>query len=650
MSFFSNMSLKRRLIASFSVVLLVPMLIVVLISYNNTKQAIAKEQLTGAQESLSLLNNNMTTVIKPKLEQTNFLATYITATKLTANEQLVRALFDEYLAMNTDVAIAYIGTRDGKMVRQPYFEYAADYDPRERPWYKQAVAQKGKSIITDPYISTSTGELVITIAKQLEDGSGVYGMDLSIQTIVDIANSITIGNDGFVTVLDNVHHYISKPSTESGTEANEPYLETLTTIGASVETDEHVIVYTENELTGWKLYGNLMKVEAVKAAQASFSTYLLVLVLCLAIGSVLVYVIIRSIMRPLRQLIEAATQISNGNLSNPIAIMDNNEIGQLGQTFEEMRQNLATLVSEVETNADHVTTSSKNLKDNATQTIAATELATAAVQTIAGTLDLQMVANEKNAQTISEMEQNITTIASNNQEVTALAQEAAASAEMGVHSVDKTVQQMYAITHSVTAADDTVQALSSRIHEIDAIVDVINGIADQTNLLALNASIEAARAGVHGQGFTVVAQEVRKLAESSQASTKQISALIAGIQRDTASSVSFMKSVKSDVTEGLSLTEKTASQFTKIVDSLQQITPMMEHISTNTQSLATSAEEATISANELSSQSQQNAAALEEIAATTEQIHHSMEEIGAASGTLQQFAADLHQEVRRFTV
>ncbi|MER2191602.1 MAG: methyl-accepting chemotaxis protein [Solibacillus sp.] len=650
MSFFNNMSLKRRLIASFSFVLFVPTLIIVIISYNNTKQAIAEEQLAGAQESLSLLNNNMTTVIEPKLEQTDFLATYITTTKLTTNEQMIRTLFDEYLAMNTDVAIAYVGTEDGKMVRQPYFEYAADYDPRERPWYKQAVSQKGQVIITDPYISTSSGELVVTIAKQLEDGSGVYGMDLSIQTIVDIANSITIGDDGFITVIDNINHYISKPNTKSGIEANEPYVETLTTIGASTETDGHVIIYTENELTGWKLYGNLIKAEAVKTAQASFSTYLMILVLCFAVGSVLVYFIIRSIMKPIHHLIEAATQISNGNLSNPITITENNEIGQLGQAFEEMRQNLATLVSDVDKNANHVTISAKDLTENATQTIAATELATAAVQTIAGTLDLQMVANEKNAQTIYEMEQNIATIAANNQEVTALSQEAAANAEIGGQSVEKTVQQMHAITHSVTAADDTVQALSSRIHEIDAIVDVINSIADQTNLLALNASIEAARAGVHGQGFTVVAQEVRKLAESSQASTKQISELITGIQRDTDASVSFMKSVKSDVTEGLSLTEETASQFTKIVESLQQITPMMEHISTNTQSLATSAEQATMSANELSGQSQQNAAALEEIAATTEQIHHSMEEIGAASGTLQQFAADLHQKVRRFTV
>lgn len=136
MSFFNNLSLKKRLIASFSIVLLIPSLILVAISYSSTKQEIAEEQITGAHESLHLLSNNMTEIIKSKIEQTAFLASYITSSQLATDEQAVRTLFDEYLAMNTKVAIAYIGTKDGKMIRQPHYEYAADYDSRERPWYK----------------------------------------------------------------------------------------------------------------------------------------------------------------------------------------------------------------------------------------------------------------------------------------------------------------------------------------------------------------------------------------------------------------------------------------------------------------------------------------------------------------------------------
>lgn len=650
MHFIRNMSLKKRLAASFIFVLLVPSLFIVLISYSNTKQQITNEQAASAQASLRLLNNNMSAVIEPKLEQTDFLAAYITGEKLRQNEATVRTLLDEYLAMHRDVVISYVGTAQGEMIRQPYLQYDADFDPRERPWYIQAVQNKGTAIITDPYISSSTGQLVVTIAKQLEDASGVYGIDLSIETIVEIANSIKIGDQGFVTLVDNVNNYIAKPGADSGSPAEESYLSTLTTIGDSEETSEHIVIYEQNELTGWKLFGNLVKEEAIKAAQSSFNIYLIVLICCFVVGGALVFIMILSIMRPIQRLATSATRISNGDLSAAVHVTRNDEIGQLSATFEEMRQSLVMLVSQVEASAADVNDAAQALSDNASQTTEATNLATTSVQSIANTLDVQMMANEQNVQTIQSMEQSIALIADNSQEITALSQEAMANAAVGAQTVDQTVNQMQTISQSVVAADHTVRALSTRIHEIDAIVEVINGIANQTNLLALNAAIEAARAGVHGQGFAVVSQEVRKLAESSKASTQQISELIASIQSDTNQSVVFMTSVKEDVHEGLVLTEETAQQFTHIAEGLQQITPMIEHISTNTQNLATAAEQATASANELSGQSQENAAALEEIAATTVEIHHSMEEIGSATGSLQQLATTLKKEVNRFTV
>lgn len=132
---------------------------------------------------------------------------------------------------------------------------------------------------------------------------------------------------------------MASPTAKPGTPAEEMYITTLTTAGSMEETDEHIVVYTENELTGWRLYGNLIKEEAVKAAQSSFLTYIVVLLICIVFGGLLVYLITRSIMQPIRQLIDAAIQISDGNLSNPVIMTTTNEIGQLGQTFENRRSN-----------------------------------------------------------------------------------------------------------------------------------------------------------------------------------------------------------------------------------------------------------------------------------------------------------------------
>ena len=649
MAYFMKTSVKARLITSFLVILLVPSIIISLISYSNTKEQIAHEQLASAEESLYLLNDNLTAIIEPKLKQANFLSTYVTKNDLHTDVPHVNVLLDEYLAMHTDVDIAYVGTAEGKMVRRPYYEYATDYDPRKRPWYIQATENSGQVIITDPYISTSTGELVVTIAKQLDDKSGVYGIDMSIQTVVDIANSVSIGDTGFVSIIDNANNYISNPHIDSGTSSNEPYVEVLTTKSSSDIFGEHTVLYEQNDLTGWKLYGNMVNKEAQEAARTSLISTAIVVIICFVFGAGLAYFIIRSILQPIRLLTETATQISRGDLTKAVAITNNDEIGKLSHSFEGMRQHLVQLISEVKQSATNVNASSTTLHSNATETANATELASASVQEIAATLDTQMIANEQNVQTMATMEQSITTIANNSHEISALSQEALSNATVGTKSVQRTVNQMQSISHVVTAADDTVRTLSVRIAEIDSIVDVINGIANQTNLLALNASIEAARAGVHGQGFAVVAQEVGKLAESSQASTKQISELITSIQTDTSQSVAYMTSVKDNVSDGLTLTNDTAQQFTLIVNALEQITPMIDYITTNTQELASAAGQATASASELSGQSQQNAAAVEEIAAITEQINHSMKEIGLATDSLQQLSTTLHNEVKRFT-
>ncbi|MER1998521.1 MAG: methyl-accepting chemotaxis protein, partial [Lysinibacillus sp.] len=521
---------------------------------------------------------------------------------------------------------------------------------RERPWYIEASKNSGQTIITAPYISSSSGELVVTIAKQLDDKSGVFGIDVSIQTIVEIANAVSIGQKGYVSIVDETNHYISKPNVEAGTEANEAYITKLTNKGDIQNFGEYTVLYEENALTGWKLYGTAFNDEATAAARTALIATIVVILICIGLSAILAYLTIRSILRPIRLLKTTATAISNGDLTKTIPPMRNDEIGQLGQRFVTMQNNLVALIRQVENSSQNVQNATNLLNNHAHETSSATELASASVQQIAATLDSQMAANEQNVRTMDSMEQGITAIAANSQEIAGLSQEALATATIGTNTVQRTVSQMQSIAQSVTLADENVQELSTRIAEIDSIVDVISAIANQTNLLALNASIEAARAGVHGQGFAVVAQEVGKLAESSQASAKQISDLILSIQGDTTQSVNYMSSVKGNVQDGLAVTDETAQHFTRIVTSLEQITPMIEHISSNTEELAAAAEQATGSASELSSQSQENTAAVEEIAAITEQINHSMKEIETATGSLQHMSETLHDEIKKFTV
>ena len=645
----TRLSIKARLIIAFAVILFVPSITITVISYTNTEQQIATKQLESAHESIKLLNDNLTATLQPKIDQVDFLANYITGEQTQNDEAHIHSLLREYLAMHSDVAIAYVGTADKKMIRQPYYQYDSSYDPTERPWYVEASKNSNKAIITAPYISTSSGELVVTIARQLQDKSAVIGMDVSLQTIVDIANNVKIGQNGFVTVVDETNHFVASPTAESGEVAEDAYVEKLATNGDTGVFGDFTILYEENTFTGWKLYGHMDNAEAGDAAKVALYKTLMVVFFCIIVFVLMSYYIIVSILKPIRLLKEAATEISEGNLATTIPEMGSNEIGQLQTQFSIMRANLTHLIEQVEASTQNVQQSTTSLSKHANETTNASELASASVQQIAATLDTQMSANEQNVQTMEQMEQRMVVVNNNSTEIANLAQQALTTAATGTQSVERTVTQMNSIAGSVTAADENVRALSTRIEEIDSIVEVISSIANQTNLLALNASIEAARAGEHGKGFAVVAQEVSKLADSSQASAKQISDLIVSIQHDTNQSVQYMNSVKEDVSDGLTVTEETAGHFSQIVTSLEQITPMINDISTNTEEMVAATIQATAAANEIAQQSQENTAAVEEIVAVTEQIHNSMREIDEATENLQQMSNTLHTEIQRFT-
>ncbi|MEK4530117.1 methyl-accepting chemotaxis protein [Solibacillus sp. FSL K6-1554] len=649
MKFFTKWSIKFRLVFAFAIVLLIPTLTVSFFSYNNTKNLIFEDHESTAEQSLNLLNSKITETIQPKLQQMSYFSSYISQDTLE-NDNKINSLFDEYLTLHPEINIAYVGTADGQMLRRPAHQYEAGYDPRERPWYIQAIEAKGEVIITDPYIATSSGTLVVTIAQQLADKSGVIGIDLAIQKLAEINDSVVIGEKGFTMLLDSKNNFMAAPDIEIGSAAGESISNNINENNGVIKDDQTKTFYVKNEQTGWTVLAKTFDSEAEAVANKNLLNDLTVVFIAFIIAAVFVYLIIRSINGPLQELSKKATLISEGDLSVKVNINTQDEIGHLGQVFNTMRENLSTLIQQGLHSAEGVREAASSLKESTNLTIEATEQSAHAVQEVAISTDEQLKGNEQNAQLMNQLGQNIIEIANRSYEVTSLSTNAIGTVNEGNIVVQNTVNQMNSIDDSVAQSDEKIRALSKRIDEIGSIVDVINNIANQTNLLALNAAIEAARAGEHGKGFAVVAQEVRLLAESSQQSTEQINLLIRGIQEDTANSVALMNHAKTDVQQGIQLTNETAGKFHQILEALQTIAPKVDDVTATAQEMAASVEQTSSTATLLVTHAQTTAAAAEEVAATTEEIHASMEEMGASAHALNQMADHLQQVMHKFKI
>lgn len=651
-----QINLRSKLILSFAIILIIPSIAIGWTSYQSTKNHIVNQLSSSASGNVELMDHLIESFIEPRQKDVEYLAQRINALQFNGKESpLVREQLDQFQNLHPEIMNTYVGSTEGLMILSPQAELPADYDPRKRPWYQDAMANKGQAIITDPYVDAITGNIIITIAKVLNDGSGVTAIDLNIKTLGDIIQSIKIGHEGYPIILDGKGNFLVHPTVKPGSQAQEPFYKDMYQKDEGqftyrIKDDPMTMVYTTNQLTGWKIAGTMSNEEVSKQAEPIFYVTLLVMGISIVVGAIMVTFIIRSVSSPIKELVESAEKISKGDFTEKIKVKSNDEIGRLTVSFNTMIDSLRTVLMEVKRMTGQVASSSSQMLISAEETSRATSHIASSIKQLASGAESQAHSAEESSRAMEEMASGIQRITESTAAVSETSRETAEQADRGSQAVQKVLQQMGSIDSSVSNSASLVKQLGKRSEEIGQIISVITGIAEQTSLLALNAAIEAARAGEHGKGFAVVADEVRKLSEQSEASARQISQLIQEIQAETDRAVGSMNQGTQEVASGMVVVQEAGEVFGKIIQAVQQVAEQIEEVSAATEQMSASSEEVTASVQEMATVAKESANGTQNIASGSEQQLATIEEIATSANELNRIAQQLQNTISKFRV
>lgn len=384
-----------------------------------------------------------------------------------------------------------------------------------------------------------------------------------------------------------------------------------------------------------------------QAAQAS------IVAIILAIVSILVFTLVsllisRFITKPLRNIQSLMSEAEKGNLTVSGHYHSRDELGQLTNSFNKMTDGIRTVIRQVSETAEQVAASSEQLHANAEETSKATELIARTMEGMAAGSDQQLQQVSRTSETVNELSNSVQQIAVNAQQVSATAADASEKAAAGNKSIHEAVSQMQSIHSTVNGLSVVIQGLGQRSGDIEQIIESITSIAAQTNLLALNAAIEAARAGEHGRGFAVVADEVRKLAEESARSANQIGSLIAAIQTDTDSAIQSMESATTEVSQGIHVINTAGGAFDEINYSISSVTSQIQEVSAAVQKMAAGTGQIVQYMSVINDISETASASTQNVSAASEQQMASMEEIASSAESLSEMATELQRLTQQF--
>ncbi|MCG3865905.1 MULTISPECIES: methyl-accepting chemotaxis protein [unclassified Photobacterium] len=510
-------------------------------------------------------------------------------------------------------------------------------DPRPRPWYQQA-QKANETIISSAYMDTLTKAKMVTIAKPIYSNStfiGVIGADILITQLIDDIVNLNVGQNAFAMLINKKDAtFIAHPDQQLLLQPISRYSNALSinyieqqihnnALANLTINDQPKLLYFANiPHTDWILAINMDK----KTEEASHKALLYKLLLTAAVIALLVITtvawLVNFLFRDLDRVSNALAEIASGkgDLTQRIEPKSNDEVGQLANNFNQFVGNMHQMVARL----SHV---SQSLSQQSHLTATQAEERSTRIQHQQD--EINMVATA-----INEMAAATKEIASNAENTARTAEETVMASNHGATQVNQSQQSISSLAQEVETATTVISDLNSHAQSINTILSTIQGIAEQTNLLALNAAIEAARAGEQGRGFAVVADEVRVLSQRTHASTQEIQQMIETLQQTTGQAVGIME-------DSRHLSETSVDDASSASASLAQITSAVNNINDMATQIASAAEEQSSVTSEITRNT-------EGIRDVSNELAVEANEAAKQAAELSELSYELQQEINRF--
>ncbi|AZZ99888.1 methyl-accepting chemotaxis protein [Pseudoalteromonas sp. R3] len=600
------MTISQKLRLAFIVAIVSPILIIAVLIVSQTRQlALDKFVEMSGREALQV-DNGIGMFFDEIAKNVEFLATnpkltgaqsevqiYTekgTATQLNSRsgsetEQAAYDLFERFGDTHPGIAYIYFGNTEGGYIQWPQGEVSANYDPRPRPWYRSGQAANGKTVMTDAYYWAPDDMAIVSTVRSVRSNGreiGVTGMDVSLQGLTKIIREVKLGETGYLMLVEDTGKILvdAKHSDYRFKDVNEVDNGLYRTVASNQsglyeiqidDTDYFASIYTSKKL-GWKFIAFVEQGEVMAAANAMTWTLVILSVVLVALFVVLANYIANVLSGPIVEVSDGLTVISQGggDLTQRLEVDSKDETGKLADSFNSFLDLIAQLVMDINACAQQL---------NQTACATATES-----EELTSSTAQQQQALEMAATAINEMAATANEVASSCANAADLATQTQQASELGQSVMTEAVDSVAALSEVIKRATSDINQLDSESENIMSILSVIRGIAEQTNLLALNAAIEAARAGEHGRGFAVVADEVRALSQRTSESTEEIASQLDKLRKMTEGVSQDMRSSLTRTDKTVELTGSAQSQFSEITQSIQTISDL------NTQ-IATAAEE-----------------------------------------------------------